>query len=265
MDATGDPARRQDGSIRVTVTDVPSAPSAPFGGEPGDAQIRFEYQPGSTNGHPIERRVVTATAPGRSPVQQDCPGTTCTVTGLRNNVPWTLSVVEFNKLGPSEPSPQSAPYTPDVKPLAPPQPQVTRGDQSLTVQWQPAPFENMNNQGSPVTQYTLVLYNADGAEIGRKALSGSTFSHTWTGLTNGSNYVFGVVATNNAGDSPESTRTSPMFPVGPPKGSVTVSAAPVKDSIGGSFSVEVNTAGLDPNGDPAMRVYVVPMTGSNVR
>ncbi|SDL21524.1 Ig-like domain-containing protein [Tessaracoccus oleiagri] len=265
MDATGDPARRQDGSIRVTVTDVPSAPSAPFGGEPGDAQIRFEYQPGSTNGHPIERRVVTATAPGRSPVQQDCPGTTCTVTGLRNNVPWTLSVVEFNKLGPSEPSPQSAPYTPDVKPLAPPQPQVTRGDQSLTVQWQPAPFENMNNQGSPVTQYTLVLYNADGAEVGRKALSGSTFSHTWTGLTNGSNYVFGVVATNNAGDSPESTRTSPMFPVGPPKGSVTVSAAPVKDSIGGSFSVEVNTAGLDPNGDPAMRVYVVPMTGSNVR
>ncbi|NLE97012.1 MAG: tandem-95 repeat protein [Propionibacterium sp.] len=265
MDATGDPGRLQDGSIRVNVSDVPSPPSAPFGGVPGDGQIRFEYQSGSTNGHPIERRVVLATAPGQGSVEQDCPGTTCTITGLRNNVPWTLQMVEYNALGPSEPSPQSAEYTPDVLPLAPAQPTVERGDQQLTVTWLPAAFENMDNRGSPVTTYTLAVYNADGGEVGRREFSGSTLTHAWTGLTNGSTYTFGVTATNNAGSSPESDRSAAMFPVGPPRGSATITAAPSSDDVGGSFVVDINTAGLDPNGDPGMRVYVVPIENGTER
>lgn len=265
MDATGDPNRRVDGSIRLNVSDVPARPSAPFDGVPGDGQIRFEYRSGGNNGHPIESRVVVATAPGHAPVEQECPGNTCTITGLRNNVPWTLQVVETNALGPSEPSPESAQYTPDVRPLAPAQPHVERGDQRLTVAWQPAEFEDMSNRGSPVTTHTVVLYDAQGAEVGRREVSGSTLSYTWTGLTNGSTYTFSVIATNNAGDSPASERSPAMFPVGPPRGSATITAAPSSDAVGGSFTVDVNTAGLDPNGDPNMRVYVVPIASGSER
>lgn len=262
MDATGDESRQVDGSIRMTVSDVPSAPSAPFGGVPGDGHIRFEYRSGSANGHPIERRVVTATAPGQSPVEQECSGNTCTVTGLQNNMPWTLQVVEYNKLGASEPSPTSAQYTPDVKPLAPPRPSAERGDKELTVSWEAARFENMDNQGSPVTDYKIALYDASGAQLGTRTVPASPRSYTWTGLTNGSNYTFSIVATNNAGDSPASERSVAMFPVGPPQGSASVTADPVGDDQGGSFQVSVNTANLNANGDPDMKVYVVPVRGN---
>ena len=265
QDATKDPARVVDGSIRLDVKDRPAPPSAPFGGVPGDGQIRFEYRSGSSNGYPVEKREVVATAPGQSPVRQACSGNTCTVTGLRNNVPWTLSVVETNKLGASEPSPQSAPYTPDVKPLPPGQPTVERGDQSLTTTWPRATFENRDNEGSPVERYTVALYDSNGKKLGTKTVGGSVLQHRWTGLTNGKSYTFGVVATNKAGSSGESERSTPMFPVGPPKGSATIDADPILDSRGGRFTVSVAPGTLQPNGDPAMRLSVVPVVNGTER
>lgn len=265
MDATGDPARRQDGNIRLTVSNRPSPPSAPFGGVPGDGSIRFEYRPGSTNGHPVERRVVTATSPGLGSVEQECPGTTCTITGLRNNVPWTLTMVEINKLGPSDPSPESAPYTPDVIPLAPEKPITTRGDKELTVAWEAPKFANEDNAGSPVTEYTLKIFDSSGTEIGSRQLPGNSLEYTWTGLQNGQSYTFSVSATNNAGESPASERSTAMFPVGPPKGSVSIKPTPLNDGQGGSFAVEVNTSGLDNGGDPDMKVRIIPIAGGSSR
>lgn len=260
QDATLDPSRIVDGGIRLTVTDVPSRPSAPFNGEAGDGQIRFEYRSGSANGHPIERREVTATSSAGS-VTQECEGTTCTITGLRNNVAWTLSVVDHNKLGPSEPSPQSAPYTPDVRPQPPAAPEVERGDQQLTVLWQPATFANPDNAGSPVETYTLRLYDSSGKAIGTQEVGGNVLEHTWTGLTNGASYTFSVVATNKAGSSDESARSTAMFPVGPPKGEAQLTVRPVTDPGGGRVTVAVANGTVDANGDPDMGLTLVPIVG----
>ena len=265
QDATKDPGRVVDGSIRLDVKNKPSPPSAPFGGVPGDGQIRFEYRSGGNNGFPIEKREVIASAPGQSPVTQECPGTTCTITGLRNNVPWTLSVVEYNKLGPSEPSPQSAAYIPDVKPLAPGRPAVESRDQALMVRWLEAGFANEDNKGSPVTTYTVNLYDSSGKRIDTKNLEGSARQFEWTGLTNGKTYSFGIVATNNAGSSPESEHTVPEVPVGPPKGNAAVDAAPEPTEHGGSFSVKVSRKTLEANGDPKMHLEIVPVVDGQER
>lgn len=259
QDATKDPSRVVDGSIRLDVKDRPSAPSAPFGGVAGDGQIRFEYRSGSPNGYPIDKREVIATAPGHGSVKQECQGNTCTITGLKNNVPWTLSVVEYNKLGASDPSPQSAAYTPDVKPLPPAQPTVERGDQALTVSWEAARFANPDNAGSPVQAYTVILYDSNGKKLGTQKLGGNARSHTWTGLQNGKTYSFGVIAANEAGASEESQRSTPIFPVGPPKGSAIIRASAVNDAQGGSFTVSLSPGTLNPNGDPDMEVLVVPI------
>ena len=265
QDATKDPGRVVDGSIRLDVKNKPSPPSAPFGGVPGDGQIRFEYRSGGNNGFPIEKREVIASAPGHSPVTQECPGTTCTITGLRNNVPWTLSVVEYNKLGPSEPSPQSAAYIPDVKPLAPGRPAVESRDQALMVRWLEAGFANEDNKGSPVTTYTVNLYDSSGKRIDTKNLEGSARQFEWTGLTNGKTYSFGIVATNNAGSSPESEHTVPEVPVGPPKGNADIDAIPEPTEHGGSFHVKVSRKTLEANGDPKMHLEIVPVVGGQER
>lgn len=258
QDATKDPGRVVDGSIRLNVKDKPSQPSAPFGGVPGDGQIRFEYRSGGSNGYPIDKREVIASAPGQSPVKAECSGTTCTITGLRNNVPWTLSVVEYNKLGASKPSPTSAAYIPDAKPLAPERPHVELDDKALLVRWEKARFANENNEGSPVKQWTLNLYDSQGKRLGSKQIPGNALEYKWGGLTNGQTYTFDLTATNNAGSSPASERSQPTFPVGRPTGDVRVTATPNNDKVGGSFSVEVQPGTVSANGDPNMRIRIVP-------
>lgn len=259
QDATKDPSRVVDGTIRVTVVSRPSQPSAPFNGVVGDGSIRFEYRSSSSNGYPVTKREVTASAAGHSPVTQECSGNTCTITGLRNNVGWTLSVVEYNELGASDPSPESAAYTPDVRPLKPDAPQSTRGDGELTVAWQAARFENPDNAGSPVEQYRLTLFGPQGNKLGTEELPGDRRSHTWRGLTNGTPYSFSLVAVNKAGASDESDRSTPLFPVGPPLGQATIDASPTSSDGGGAFGVHVGPGSLDSNGDPDMRLELVPV------
>src|SRR5699024_10856491 len=109
-----------DGTIRVTVKDVPSRPGAPRDGVAGNGQVTFTYTPGSSNGFEImSRNVVAINASGATVAITQCPSTTCTVTGLPNGQPYQFQVVEVNQAGASDPSPLSAPYTPDVKPNAP--------------------------------------------------------------------------------------------------------------------------------------------------
>lgn len=267
MDATGDPDRVVDGTIRMTVSARPSAPTPPFGGVAGDGQITFEYRSGAENGFPVEKRVVTATSSEGQSVSQECPGQICTITGLKNGVPWTLRMVDWNKLGASDPSAESAPYTPDVRPLPPGPPALARGDQSLQMAWNPAGFADPSNPGSAVTKYTLRLYDVDGG--GEPAVveveAGGSLSYTWTGLTNGRNYQASVVATNNAGSSDESARSDPMFPVGPPRGAPTARAAVEQSEEGGTFRVSVGPGTLDGNGDPSPQIRVVPVIGGDER
>ena len=85
---------------------------------------------------------------------------------------------------------------------------ATAGDGQATVSWT-APS---STGGASITGYT-VQYSSDGGSTWNTAsCSGTSTSCTVTGLTNGSNYVFKVAATNSAGTGSYSSNSSSVSP-----------------------------------------------------
>ena len=85
---------------------------------------------------------------------------------------------------------------------------ATAGDGQATVTWT-APS---STGGASITGYT-VQYSSDGGSTWTTAsCSGTSTSCTITGLTNGTNYVFKVAATNSAGTGSYSSNSSSVSP-----------------------------------------------------
>jgi hypothetical protein len=99
----------------------PSAPvtPAPLPGQPtgvvgvaGDARVVVSWTPsGENRGPPVQRFTVTAT-PGGARCTAGPSATSCTVTGLTNQVAYRFSVVATNNTGDGPPSQPSAPVVP---------------------------------------------------------------------------------------------------------------------------------------------------------
>ncbi|MEO7588488.1 MAG: Ig-like domain-containing protein [Arachnia sp.] len=261
MDATEDPNRRVDGTIRLTVKARPSRPGVPRDGVAGNGTVTFTYTPGSSNGLEITRRTAVAiAADGRELGATQCQSTTCTVTGLPNGKPYQFTVTETNDEGDSDPSLPSAAYTPDVKPNAPAKPGIAFGDGQLTATWQAPTWANPSNPGSRVDRYNLVLLDEAGAQVGAKKLTDGTTTHVWTGLENGRRYRFKVSAGNLAGDSTWSEMSVVNWPAAPPAASPTINATATENPLGGAFDVAWASAGINDNGDPVKEFIVTPVT-----
>lgn len=203
MDATGDRDRNVDGRIVLTVRGRPTVPGIPRLVAVGDGSLDVTFTGAlESGGLPITGYRVTATPthPGAAPVQDMCPTTSCTVTGLTNAVEYTLVVSAHNDLGDSDPSGQSAPMTPDVVPDRMGAPtverQAGRSGGVLVISWAPA-----NNRGSAITVYTVTMKTQGGQS---RTAPASATSMVWDNLTNGVDYSFTVQATNAAGPSQES-------------------------------------------------------------
>ena len=209
-DKLGDPARAVQGTITVTVTDKPGAPTNVVAEAVGATGARVTFDAPASNGSPITGYRLYDSSGAKI---ADCPNTVCEVNGLRTGQQYSFAVSAVNEQGESART-TSNEITPTGVPDRPGGPSVTPGDGELTMTWD-AP----NNNGSPITGYTVYATAATGQ---RTCTTSGARTCTISGLVNDQNYTVTVVATNANGNSqaspgvngtPKATRRGPDQPV----------------------------------------------------
>ena len=210
-DKTKEGSRQASANISLVVKGRPEAPTTPLVDSVRDQTVVLSWGAPADNGDPITNYRVT----GTGGFSQDCPTTTCTLTGLTNDVEYTFTVVAENSVGESDASAESAVARPDVRPEAPAAPQLKFGDKSLDISWEPPV-----NEGSAIESYTLEISPAPpSGQLQKTGLTGTAY--TWEGLENGQAYEVRVQAHNKA---PEPSEFSPYsakeVPAGPPAAAV---------------------------------------------
>ena len=175
-------------SAAVTPATVPGAPTL-VAATSGDGQAAVSWvAPVSDGGGVITGYTVTA-----SPGGATCSTTgalSCTVTGLTNGTSYTFTVVATNSVGNSVASAPSSSATPTGPPGAPANVQLTVGVGQVVVSWSAPTWTG----GSAITGYTVTA-----SPGGATCSTTSALTCTVTGLTNGQQYSFAVVATNANG------------------------------------------------------------------
>lgn len=247
-DATDDPLREVEGRISVVVRDRPAAPLAPRVGDVTSQTVVLAWDAPANNGTPITGYRLTRNG-GQTTM---CATTTCTVTGLTNGQDYTFTVAAQNAVGWSAESPVSAKATPDAVPDVPGAPTLTEGDGQVTVTWV-APA----NQGTPITQYTVMLSSGQS-----KVVNGTTA--TFSGLSNGTAYTAQVRAHNKATPpegGPWSAPSRPVTPAGLPS-APTVSAQRTENPLGGAITVSWTPGSW--NGDNSGG-FIVTMSGQGTQ
>ncbi|MDK1328424.1 Ig-like domain-containing protein [Arthrobacter sp. zg-Y1143] len=221
-DRTGEPGRNAVGQIRLTVQGKPAAPATPVIESTRSRTVVLNWNPPAANGSPITGYTVTA----NNGFTQACPATTCTLTGLTNNVEYVFRVTATNANGTSAPSPTSAVARPDTQPDRPAPPVLVYGDKELKVNWTPP-----GNDGSPITGYDLQISPAPPNGTSQRAVPATGGSVVWAGLENGTSYRVRIQARNSAPQpsdwSDYSVPETPSGPPGAPGTPTTTTAQPV--------------------------------------
>lgn len=140
-DATEDPDRRVNGTIILTVSDVPDQvakptrdPNSDIG---ADQSASFRFIAPATNGKPITSYEVRS-SPSVGSLPNCVAGAVCTLNGLSNGTAYKLSVRAINVHGPGEWSDYSDAITPYGTPTTPVPVKTTQSKwapSSITWQW----------------------------------------------------------------------------------------------------------------------------------
>ena len=202
-DATQNESRHVTGSVRYTIIGRPLPPGQPRVVEVYSHTAVVQWGPADPQGSPITD--YTVRWPGGT--INSGGATTVTIDTLTNNTPYTFTVSATNAVGASDPSAASGEIIPDEVPQAPNQPRIVDfGDGTLSVEW-----DQVVPDGSPVILYHLTV--SGGA---MQTFPGSQLSTTWTGLTNGTEYTFSLVAENSEGRSDASGLSNALSPAREP-------------------------------------------------
>lgn len=240
--------RTVHGTISLSIFGRPDPPTAVAARAVSVADsVDVSWQPGAANGSPIDAYEVSGG--GRT---QQCAASPCLISGLPLGEPVSFVVRAHNEAGWSDPSTPSPAITIEQVPGPPANFVVAgTGDGSVSLAW------GRPSGGTSLTGYRLTWQPGTGG--GAMELTAGAGSATVTGLTNGTDYTFTLVATNAAGDSvPVSTSG---IPVGPPSAPV-IADAPYRDAGDGANAIiDVSWAASAPNG-PGTVGYAVRMDGT---
>jgi hypothetical protein len=249
MDKTDDVSRQTDGRLRITVRDRPDAPSAPTATDVRSRTAVLKWTPPSDNGAAITKYTVRS----GNGFSQECATTTCTLSGLTNDVKYVFTVSATNEVRESDPSPPSNEIRPDEKPSPPEAPTVKAGDRTMVIAWPAA-----RTEGSAVKNYNLEISPppANGVAV-KNGVAG--LNYTWPGLTNGVRYKVRAQAVNDLGPSDWGQYSAEDNPAGVPAapGAPTSSVA---SAVGSSNQLKVDWNEPNTNGD-AIKNYYVTMSG----
>jgi hypothetical protein len=199
-------------SSSTTSASLPSAPTnvVAYGGYYGDATVYFDQpSPVESDEAPITGWEMVSSPAGGVDEDAGTPWSHHHFTGLVNGTSYTFTVRALTAEGPSEWSAPSNSVTPGMPPSAPTIGTATAGDGQATVTFSASESDN----GLAITGYT-VKSNYFGVTDGE--VNSLTLSRVVTGLSNGGDYFFCVVAINAAGESPCSEWSNHVVPAGAP-------------------------------------------------
>jgi hypothetical protein len=204
-------------SAPVTPTSPPVGPQPPTGVTvtPGDKAIAVSWAPVDLGADTLIKYTATASPGGKSCTvnSNGSHDTLCTIHGLTNGTPYTVTVTTTTKTGTSAASTPAGPVTPGPGPQPPTGVTAGPGDKAITVSWTPVDLGGD----------TLVKYTATASPGGKSCTVNSNSSHdtlcTIQGLTNGTAYTVTVTTTTKTGTSAPSAPAGPVTPdTEPPPG-----------------------------------------------
>ena len=182
-------------SSAVVPFTFPSAPQL-SAVTPGSTSIDVSWTPGSDGGAEITGFTAVAD-PGGYTCTTDAVTSSCSIMSLSNGTPYTVSIYATNAGGDGAVATWPTTVTPRTVPSVPRTVRLTAADRSLRVAWT-AP---LTTGGAVISKYTATA-TPGGAQC---EVAPPTVACTIVGLTNGTEYSVGVVATNPAGDSSASS------------------------------------------------------------
>ena len=238
-------------SVASTIpSGVPTAPSG-LTATPGDAQITLNWTPGAANGSAISSYLISSTSDGGATwTTSRVTGTSATITGLVNGATYAfrVSAVNAEGVGVGSDLVTSSPWT---RPSAPQSPVITPADTAAVLTWAPPASDG----GAAVSGYLIQeLFGSTWTNVA--TTTGTARSATITGLTNGVDASFRVLAVNEAGTG-SPTATLIVHPAGLPTVPTGLSATP------GDRQVILNWIPPSNDGGDGLSGYVVQVSFDN--
>jgi uncharacterized protein YjdB len=228
-----------------SVTPTANVPDAPVIGTvtAGNQQATVNFTaPANDGGSAITEYTVTSSPGGLTATGTDSP---ITITGLTNGTAYTFTVTAPNGVGTSATSSATVSVTPEpTAPDAPTDVSATAGDGLAIISFT-AP---VNDGGSPITGYTIYTLEG-GIQTGTASYFNTDIPKTINGLTNGTEYVFQVIAVNAIGISARSAFSNAVIPA------ATIAVTDV--------SLNKSTTTLSLNSTEQLIVTVAPVTATN--